>query len=96
MERRKTEHIENVLFRFLRESGLETPLNQYRVVEAWSDVAGSIIASYTKEIYIKNQILYVRLTASALRSNLLMRRKQLTQELNDHVKAFVIADIVFL
>lgn len=96
MERRKSEKLTNVLLRFMRESGLETPLNQYRLVEAWPEVAGSVVASYTKEVYIRNQTLYVRLSRPALRTNLQMLREQLVRQLNAKVQAFVITDIVFL
>ncbi len=96
MERRKSEKLTNVLLRFMRESGLETPLNQYRLVEAWPEVAGSVVASYTKEVYIRNQTLYVRLSRPALRANLQMLREQLVRQLNAKVQAFVITDIVFL
>lgn len=85
-----------MLLRFMRESGLETPLNQYRLVEAWPEVAGSVVASYTKEVYIRNQTLYVRLSRPALRANLQMLREQLVRQLNAKVQAFVITDIVFL
>ena len=52
MERRKSEKLTNVLLRFMRESGLETPLNQYRLVEAWPEVAGSVVRSeeHTSEL----------------------------------------------
>lgn len=96
MERRKSEKLTNVLLRFMRESGLETPLNQYRLVEAWPEVAGSVVASYTREVYIRNQTLYVRLSRPALRANLQMLREQLVRQLNARVQAFVITDIVFL
>lgn len=96
MERRKSEKLTNVLLRFMRESGLETPLNQYRLIEAWPEVAGAVVASYTQEVYIRNQTLYVRLGIPALRVNLLMLREQLVRQLNAKVKAFVITDIVFL
>lgn len=96
MERRKSEKLTNVLLCFMRESGLETPLNQYRLVEAWPEVAGSVVASYTKEVYIRNQTLYVRLSRPALRANLQMLREQLVRQLNAKVQAFVITDIVFL
>lgn len=96
MERRKSEKLTNVLLRFMRESGLETPLNQYRLIEAWPEVAGSVVASNTREVYIRNQTLYVRLSRPALRANLQMLREQLVRQLNARVQAFVITDIVFL
>ena len=58
-------------------------------------VLGAAVNSYTKELYIKNQALYVQLNSSVLRQELMMNRKILVRRLNDYVGAQVIADIVF-
>ena len=96
MERRKSEAIGNVLQRFLREEGLETPLAQYRVIQAWSQVAGKAVANATTELYIKNQTLYARLTSAVLRSELMMQRQALAYALNQYVQAQVITDVVLM
>ena len=41
MRRKNTEQIDCILNRFLRNEGLETPLNEYRLVNAWSEVMGA-------------------------------------------------------
>ena len=87
--------LKDILLRNLREQGLETPLMQKRLVEAWPAVAGPVIASYTLNTYIYNQTLYVRLSSPALRSDLSMRRQELTQQLNAAVGEQVITDIRF-
>ena len=79
----------------LREQGLETPLNQKRLVEAWPEVVGPVIARYTLNAYIYNQTLYVRLSNPALRADLSMRRTELTQQLNAAVGEQVITDVRF-
>lgn len=58
MKRNNTEQVGEVIRRLLRQEGLETPLNEYRLVDAWKDVVGETIARYTTNIYIKNQVLY--------------------------------------
>lgn len=95
MKRNNTENIGDVLRRFLREEGLETPLNEKRLLDAWNDVLGPFITSYTKELFIKNQVLYVHLTSAPLRQELMMRRQKLVDELNRHVGATVITNIMF-
>lgn len=62
MKRNNTEQVGEVLRRLLRQEGLETPLNEYRLVDAWKDVVGEAIARYTTNIYIKNQVLFVHLS----------------------------------
>ena len=61
----------------------------------WSQVLGSAVQAYTKELYIHNQVLYVKVTSSVLRHELFMNRKSLVHRLNTHVKAQVITDIIF-
>ncbi len=95
MKRNNTENIGDVLRRFLREEGLETPLNEKRLLDAWNDVLGPFITSYTKDLFIKNQVLYVHLTSAPLRQELMMRRQKLVDELNRHVGATVITNIMF-
>ncbi len=95
MERRKAEELGSVIMRYLRLQGLEAPLNEYRLIEAWPTVAGSAVAAYTDSLRIYNQKLYVKLKSPALRANLMMERGRLVRSLNEAVGASVIVDIVF-
>jgi predicted nucleic acid-binding Zn ribbon protein len=53
------------------------------------------MAKYSREVYIKNEVLYVHLTSSALRQELMMARERLVRELNAQVGATVIKNIIF-
>ena len=85
-----------LIMRFMRQSGLEMPLNQYRLIQSWADVAGQLVAEQTKEIFIRNQTLYVRVTSPAMRANLMMNRTRLTSLLNKQVGADVITNIALM
>ena len=93
MFRRNVQTLDEVLMMMLRAQGLETPLLQKRLIDAWDTVAGPTVARYTTQKYIKNQTLYVRIANPALRQDLSMMRSQLLQRLNSHVGSMVIADI---
>ena len=95
MFKRDVKQIQELIMRNLRVQGLETPLLQKRLIDAWPIVAGPAIARYTQEVYIRNQTLYVRLSSPALRAELSMRCQELVQQLNDYVQSQVIADIRF-
>lgn len=94
MKRGGVKSISELVRATCREEGLETPLNEYRLIKAWSQVLGESVKHYTGEMYIKNQILYVHVTSSVLRQELMMNRKNLVRRLNEHVKAQVITDIM--
>ena len=95
MFKRREQAIGELIMRNLRAQGLETPLLQKRLVEAWPTVAGEVIARYTTNVVIRNQTLFVRLSAPALRADLSMRRQEFVQKLNNYVGNQVIADIRF-
>lgn len=95
MKRNNTEQIGDVLRQFLRQQGLETPLNEYRLVDAWKDVVGPGITRYTTNLFIKNQVLYVSLSSSVIRQELMMGREMLIRNLNAQVGSQVIVNIVF-
>ena len=84
MKRNNAEQIGELIRHYLRQESLESPLNERRLISAWPEVLGPTIASYTRELYIKNQVLYVHLTSAALRQELMMGRELLVRNLNRH------------
>ena len=95
MKRGEIKSIAELVRRTCREDGLETPLNEYRLIAAWPKILGPSVQAYTKDLHIYNQKLYVSVTSSVLRQELMMNRKSLVYKLNEFVKAQVITDIVF-
>lgn len=95
MFKREVKDIKELILRNLRAQGLETPLLQKRLVDAWPTVAGELIARYTDGVSIRNQTLFVHLTSPALRADLSMQRSDYVRKLNEYVGSQVIADIRF-
>ena len=95
MKLNDAEQIGKLIRTFLPQESLESRLNERRLINSWGEVLGPTIASYTRELYIKNQILYVHLTSAALRQELMMGRELLVHNLNRHVGAQVITNIIF-
>ena len=95
MFRRSSTLIKEVLLKALREQGLETPLLQKRIIDAWPEVMGEAINRYTENLVIRNQTLFVHLTNPALRMELSMQRQDIVRRLNARVGSQVIADIRF-
>ena len=93
MFRREVKSVADVLQQLLREEGVETPLQQKRLIDSWETVTGRIVARYTTEKFIQNQTLYVKIVNPALRQDLAMMRQQLVKRLNEQVGSFIISDI---
>lgn len=95
MKKKNTESIRDVMYQYLRENGLEMPLNEFRIIQAWNDVLGDTISRNTKDLRIYNQVLFVTIDSSVLKNELLMRRTSLIRILNERVGAQVITKVVF-
>lgn len=95
MRHSNAEQLGSIIRQLIRQEGLETPLNQYRLIESWKEVMGEGIARYTGNLFIKNQTLFVQIKSSVLKQDLSMSRGNLVKRLNEHVKAQVITDITF-
>ena len=93
MFRRKVRSLSELLPEVLRREGLETPLQQKRLLASWDQVVGEPVAKYTGDKFIKNQTLFVKIVNPALRQDLTMMRAQLVKRLNAQVGGMVIADI---
>lgn len=95
MFRRKVQSLADLLPMILRHEGLETPLQQKRLLDSWGQVVGKPIEQYTGNKFIKNQTLHVQILNPALRADLSMSRSLLVRRLNEQVGAQVITEIVF-
>lgn len=93
MKRVKAQPISNVVLQFLREEGLETPLNERRLISAWSDVVGVKINRSTRDIKIINRVLIVTFSSSVCRNEVFLRRSEFVKKLNEAVASSVIDDI---
>ncbi len=90
----------DLLKAFLPESvkamGLEQPLGEKRILIAWQELFGNSMAKYIGRHYMKNGTLYVEVTSSLLKQNLLYQKEALIDKLNQQVRKDVLKDIVFL
>lgn len=96
MRKRNTESLGEVLKQFFEENEFfKRKLAESRVISGWAKTLGPVIASYTTGVYLRNNILYVNLTSSVLRSELMMCKEKLIANLNTHAGLDVVKDIIF-
>lgn len=95
MRRSKTISLAEAMKDYLRELKLEDKLREISLVNSWEETVGKAISSRTSKIYIKDRILYVHLSSSVARNELMMLREELKNKLNQKAGSEVINEIVF-
>lgn len=95
MKRKNTQMIGEVLRDIFEENTeMYEKILEIRIKRAWGIVLGEMVLQYTRNLYVKDKVLYVSLTSSVLRNELTLCRERLVKSLNDYARSTVITDIV--
>lgn len=66
------------------------------VVAHWPELVGKSVANRTKEIYIHNKKLFLRIESSVIKNELVLMRSQIIDKINEKAQEILIEDVVFL
>lgn len=95
MKKREVVDIGSVLKKIMDQNPLlRTGIAEERVLNAWNETLGEGVAKCTSNIYFKRGILFVHLTSSVLRAELMMNKKNLINKLNECAEMQIIKDII--
>lgn len=78
----------------LREFNIERKLKEVHLVAQWEGMMGRTVASRTKQIYIRNRVLYIHVVSSVLKNELLMMRQDILDKLNENAGERLVEEIV--
>ncbi len=88
--------LKDVLKEYVEVMKMKSKLSEVSLLNSWEKIVGPTIGRATKDIYIKDKKLFIRLNSSVIRSELLLIKDGLRDRLNDNTGSQVILDIVFL
>ena len=95
MKKKNAQPISELLNDFLDDnSGLKMKLAEHRAVKAWQEVLGEGVLKYTRNVYFKRNVLYVHLSSSVLRAELIMNKEGLIEKINEYAGLPVVRDIL--
>ena len=94
MRKSQTRPIYEVVQEYLRELQIDRKLKEVHLVSQWESVMGKTVAVRTRELFIRNRILYVEVTSAVLKNELLMMREAIIERLNENAGEKLIEKIV--
>lgn len=96
MKKKNFQPLSEAMSEFLEErAGLHMKLAEYRAVKGWHEVLGEAVSKYTKNVYFRRNTLFVQLSSSVLRAELIMNKDGLIEKINEYAEMEVVRDIVF-
>ncbi len=94
MRKSNTQPIENVIREYLREMNIDQKLKEVGIVSQWEKLMGKTVAVRTSQIYIRNHILYIHVTSSVLKNELMMMRQAIIEKINEEAGEKIVEQIV--
>ncbi|MFK7747840.1 MAG: DUF721 domain-containing protein [Kordia sp.] len=96
MKKRHTEHrtISEVLKDFVSENRLEDGLDKIDARDAWLKVMGNGVNTYTTNVLLKNDTLYVSLSSAVLRQELSYGKDKIIKNLNESLGKELIKTLI--
>ncbi|MFL9830993.1 DUF721 domain-containing protein [Flavobacterium sp. ST-87] len=84
----------DVLKQIIQVNKLQSGMDEVNVKEAWQNLMGNGVNSYTRNVVLKNSTLYVELTSSVLREELSHGKSKIIRMINEELRRDVVKDVV--
>jgi predicted nucleic acid-binding Zn ribbon protein len=66
------------------------------IIAHWPQLVGKSVANRTKELFIHDKKLFLRIESSVIKNELTMIRAQIIEKINTEAKTDLVNDIIFL
>jgi len=66
------------------------------ITTAWPELVGKSVANRTRELFISDKKLFLRIESSVIKNELMLMRAQIIEKINDRAKSVIVEEIIFL
>src|SRR5690606_35239079 len=96
MGRNNDKTIKEAIDQLLDAYKLRRRFDETKLIAAWPELMGTAVANRPKQLYIRDNKLFLRLESSVIKNELFLLKKQIIDKLNEKAGHEVITAIVFL
>jgi predicted nucleic acid-binding Zn ribbon protein len=96
MRKANDKSIKDAIEQMMQVYKIKRKFDETGIVAHWPDIVGKPMANRTKELYIHNKKLFLRIESSVIKNELMMMRTQIIEKINDEAKAPLVEEIIFL
>ena len=89
-------HINQVISRAIKKTGLDQVLNQQEALDRWGEVVGKKISENSEATKITNGVLSVKTKNPTWRQELQLQKTEIIKKINNDLEKKIIKDIRFI
>jgi predicted nucleic acid-binding Zn ribbon protein len=95
MRRSNTQSLSDIIKEYVKANQIERKLKEVDVVESWENLLGKSVANYTRNIYIRNKVLYVEISSSVFKHEIFLMREEIVRKINEKEGEEIVRTIIF-
>ncbi|NOY57473.1 MAG: DUF721 domain-containing protein [Calditrichaeota bacterium] len=95
MGRKKIQTLGESLDGLIQQLGIGAKINQFRVIEKWSEIVGENISKVTKPERVVDKVLYIKVSSMSWRTELLFHKPGILEKIEETIGKDIILDIRF-
>jgi hypothetical protein len=96
MGRTNDKSLKEAIEQMLQVYKIKRKYDETGIKASWPELVGKSVANRTKEIYIHDKKLFLRIESSVIKNELLLMRTQIIDKINLEAKVTLVEEIIFL
>ena len=90
----KLKPIKNIIENFVEQKSISDGIFNVKVQKAWENAVEKKILDYTKEIYVKGEVLHIKVSNPILKQEILYSKQKVINLINEELEKDLIKKIV--
>jgi len=96
MRKANDKSIKEAIEQMLQVYKIKRRFEETGILAAWPELVGKSVANRTKEIYIHDKKMFLRIESSVIKNELMLMRSQIIDKVNDKANEILVEEIIFL
>lgn len=96
MRKANDKSLKEALEQMLQVYKIKRRFDETHIIAAWPELVGKPVANRTKELFIHDKKLFLRVESSVVKNELMLMRSQIIDKINDEAKGILVDEIIFL
>jgi len=96
MRRANDKSLKEAIEQMLQVYKIKRKFEETAIAAHWPELVGKSVANRTKELFIHDKKLFLRIESSVIKNELMLMRTQIIGKINDKAKDVLVEEIIFL
>lgn len=96
MRKANDKSLKEAIEQMLQVYKIKRRFDETSIIAHWPQLVGTSVANRTKELFVHDKKLFLRIESSVIKNELMLMRNQIIEKINEEAKAILVEEIIFL